>query len=176
MKASLLGLCIFLSVFAKAQNPLDALLPLEEGDRDGATIMTYDKGTLKVFRKGTNALICLADDPEKEGFHVACYHKDLEPLMARGRELRAMGKDNKEINSIREAEAKSGKLKMPETARTLYVLSGKDKESANLRWVVYVPWATAESTGLPTKPLVPGGPWIMFPGTYRAHIMITPVN
>ena len=53
-------------------------------------------------------------------------------------------------------------------------MSGNDKESASLRWVVYIPYATAESTGLPLKPLVSGGPWIMFPDTYRAHIMISP--
>lgn len=42
------------------------------------------------------------------------------------------------------------------------------------RSVVYIPWATAESTGLPLKPEAPGMPWIMDPGTHRAHIMITP--
>jgi hypothetical protein len=38
--------------------------------------------------------------------------------------------------------------------------------------VVYVPGATAESSGLspvPTKT----GPWIMYPGTPKAHIMIS---
>jgi len=40
--------------------------------------------------------------------------------------------------------------------------------------VVYIPWATAASTGLPIKPAAPGMPWIMDPGTHRAHIMITP--
>jgi len=43
-----------------------------------------------------------------------------------------------------------------------------------LRYVVYTPYATAESTGLPLDPPGPGGPWIMFPGTAGAHIMISP--
>ena len=47
-------------------------------------------------------------------------------------------------------------------------------ENAFLRWVVYTPWATAESTGLPPMPTGPGAPWLMFPGTAGAHIMITP--
>ena len=34
--------------------------------------------------------------------------------------------------------------------------------------------ATAETTGLPTKPHVKGMPWIMDPGTHRAHIMVGP--
>jgi hypothetical protein len=46
----------------------------------------------------------------------------------------------------------------------------------NYRYVVYIPWATAASTGLPIKPEAPGMPWIMDPGTHRAHIMIDPVK
>ena len=103
--------------------------------------------------------------------------------MTRGNELRAEGKSSGEIFDIREAEAKSGKLKMPEQPTTLHLLEGPDgkydsekKEvtGAYYRYVVYIPWATAESTGLPTKPMVKGGPWIMDPGTHRAHIMISP--
>ena len=72
---------------------------------------------------------------------------------------------------------------MPKQSSTLYVLSGsKDNYDAAtgalkngyLRYVVYIPFATAESTGLPLKPDVPGMPWIMDPGTHRAHIMINP--
>ena len=39
--------------------------------------------------------------------------------------------------------------------------------------VVYMPFATAESTGLSPKP-VQSGPWMMFPGTPKAHIMLVP--
>jgi hypothetical protein len=42
------------------------------------------------------------------------------------------------------------------------------------RSVIYIPYATPESTGLPAKPGAPGMPWIMNPGTHRAHIMIDP--
>ena len=37
--------------------------------------------------------------------------------------------------------------------------------------VVYTPYATAESTGLPTRP-GNGLPWLMYPGKPWAHIMI----
>ena len=43
-----------------------------------------------------------------------------------------------------------------------------------LRYVIYIPFATPESTGLPLAPSEPGMPWIMDPGTHRAHIMINP--
>jgi hypothetical protein len=42
-----------------------------------------------------------------------------------------------------------------------------------LRWVIYVPFATPESTGLSTK-ANGGGPWLMGGGTAGAHIMISP--
>ncbi|WP_040495131.1 hypothetical protein [Fulvivirga imtechensis] len=149
-----------------------------------ATVLGYDSsGKLVKLKEGTNEMICLADDPNKEGFSVACYHKDLEPFMARGRELYAQGKSHGEVFDIREKEAKAGTLIMPKNPATLHVLSGPDGKydpatgkvvNASLRYVVYIPFATAESTGLPIRPLVPGGPWIMDPGTHRAHIMISP--
>jgi len=43
-----------------------------------------------------------------------------------------------------------------------------------LRWVIYVPNATSATTGLPEQAAGPGQPWLMFPGTPGAHIMITP--
>ena len=45
---------------------------------------------------------------------------------------------------------------------------------AKYRYVVYVPFATQETTGLSLAPNAPGHPWLMFPGTAGAHIMISP--
>ncbi|MEM7658721.1 MAG: hypothetical protein AAF399_21535 [Bacteroidota bacterium] len=159
-----------------------AVLAMPEEDRANATLLGYAAdGTVVVMREGTNQMIGLADDPNKEGFNAAAYHEELEPFMTRGRALKAEGKTFEEIFDIREEEAKAGSLKMPEKPTTLYVLSGKEATydqasgeltGANLRWVVYTPWATAESSGLPLKPQLPGGPWLMDPGTHRAHIMI----
>lgn len=161
-----------------------AVMAAPEELRGGATVLGYDaSGKVVILREGTNDLVCLADDPDREGFGVACYHKDLEPFMARGRALRAEGKSGAEIFDMREAEVKAGTLKMPEQPTTLHLLEGNEGKyepttgevsGARYRYVVYIPYATPESTGLPLKPIVPGGPWIMDPGTHRAHIMITP--
>ena len=102
--------------------------------------------------------------------------------MARGRELRADGKDEKEIFEIREAEMKSGKLKITAGStlniyygpNTMYDPETSKVDGAQRRYVVYLPWATSETTGLPESPDAPDDPWIMNPGTHRAHIMITP--
>ncbi|UXX78220.1 hypothetical protein N7E81_12720 [Reichenbachiella carrageenanivorans] len=152
--------------------------------RADATVLGYnEKNEIIALRKGTNDLVCLANDPSIAGFKAVCYHSSLADFMTRGRELKAEGKNRKEIEEIRSKEAKAGTLNMPKQPATLHVLYGKEAkynsttglvENAQLRYVVYIPWATQESTGLPLKPMVPGGPWIMFPGTYNAHIMITP--
>jgi hypothetical protein len=161
-----------------------AVLAAPIDKRDEATVLGYNpQGELVVLRKGTNELICLASDPKITGLNVACYHKDLDPFMARGRELKKEGKTAKEIFDIREAEAKSGKLIMPDHPSNLQVYTAPqeayNKQTGEVtrgsyRYVVYIPWATAASTGLPTKQEVPGMPWLMDPGTHRAHIMITP--
>lgn len=152
--------------------------------REGAKVYGYtDKGEWTVLRAGTGEMVCLADDPKAEGFSASCYHKDLDAFMERGRELKNAGKSFKEIFDIREEEVKSGKLMMPKQPTTLYVYfapaDGYNAQTGevtkgNFRYVVYIPWATAESTGLPLKPEAPGMPWIMDPGTHRAHIMINP--
>jgi len=72
---------------------------------------------------------------------------------------------------------------MPKDGATLFVRTADAKDynpttgevnDSYLRYVVYIPWATAESTGLPLRPSGPAMPWIMDPGTHRAHIMINP--
>jgi hypothetical protein len=159
-----------------------ALLAAPEAQRDGAMVYGYStKGEFIVLRKGTNELVCLADDSKQKGINVSCYHKDLDPFMARGRELKAQAKTFQEIFDIREAEVKSGKLLMPKHPASLFVYTADEWDPATgvaknsyQRSVVYIAYATSETTGLPLKPSAPGMPWIMDPGTHRAHIMISP--
>lgn len=155
-----------------------------EERRAGATVLGYDQsGKLGTLRKGTNDLVCLADNPNDKSFSVACYHSDLEPFMARGREMLAQGvKDPAERDKLRWKEVEEKKLPMSREPRTLYVLvgSGFDAESGRvtdpyLRWVIYTPFATPETTGLSTKP-TDNAPWLMDEGTAGAHIMISPAR
>jgi hypothetical protein len=160
-----------------------ALQASPEDRRAAATVMGWDaKGAFVQLRPGTNDLICLADNPKVEGFSVACYHKDLEPFMARGRALTAEGVTDDDVrDSTRFKEIAAGSLKMPKEPRLLYVTTGKAYDAATnqiaegyTRWVIYVPFATGETTGLPVKPVPGGAPWLMNPGTGGAHIMINP--
>jgi hypothetical protein len=149
--------------------------------REGAAVLGFDaQGKRVVIREGKNELICLAADPAKATFEVDCYHKDLEPFMARGRELTSEKVTGAKRTEARFKEVEEGKLKLPKEPRTLYVLTGASFDPATSkvqneyrRWVIYVPYATAESTGLSTKSSE-SAPWLMGAGTAGAHIMINP--
>src|SRR5215203_83403 len=106
-----------------------AVLSAPANKRDSAAVYGYSSsGEWTMLRKGLNEMICLADDPNQPGFSVSCYHKDLEPFMQRGRELKKIKKSGEEIFNTRENEAKEGKLQMPKQPTSLFVYSAKDED------------------------------------------------
>ena len=166
-----------------AQQIAVAVLALPAEMRDSATVLGYrEAGRLVELRHGSNGMICLADDPAVPRFQVACYHESLEPFMARGRALRASGVTGDQVDSVRFREIREGTLVMPRTPAALYSLNGEPGswdpvtntvQNGRPLYVVYIAYATPESTGIPDKP-ARGQPWIMHPGTPKAHIMYTP--
>jgi len=170
---------------ARGLDPVGAtLLAAPPALREGATVLGRGgaprrSDVLTTLRPGDGPLVCLADDPGEDGFEVSCYHRDLDPFMALGRVLRAEGADRTRVMEARYAALEAGEIRMP-AAAALYTLSaprapGPDDPGppGDVRrlMVVYLPYATAESTGLPTAP-DGGEPWLMLPGTPWAHIMI----
>jgi hypothetical protein len=158
-----------------------AVTPLPEEMRAGAEVLGYTAlgKPLVVLRPGTNDMICLAPDPASASFHSACYHRAMEPFMARGRVLRASGVTGGQVDTVRFAEVKAGKLDVPKQPSMLYQIFGGVFDSATTKvhggaslFVTYIPFATPETTGLSARPTTTG-PWIMFPGTPKAHIMYT---
>ena len=157
-----------------------AVLPIPAEQRATARVLGYGAdGKLATLREG-KGMICLASDPKMERFHVACYHESLEPFMARGRALRAGGTKDPQVDSVRFREAKAGTLKLPNGPAALYSLTGGAFDSktgtapeARHLYVVYIPYASSATTGLPERPSG-SQPWLMFPGTPKAHIMFTP--
>ena len=159
-----------------------AVSPAPDEMKEEARVLGYnDDGELITLRKGSNQLICIADDPRQNNFHVACYHKGLEPFMQRGRELKDRGFSREKVDSIRFKEIEEGRLELPRQPMALYSLTGSAQsydykmgmvKNASPLYVIYVPYATEESTGLSKKPTSKGAPWIMEPGTPWAHIMV----
>jgi hypothetical protein len=158
-----------------------AVLPLPTELRSTASVLGYSSnGKFMTLREGSGSMTCLASDPQAAEFHVACYHKALEPFMARGRALRAAGVKGPAVDSTRFREVKAGTLKLPTGPSSLYSLTGGrfDPKTGSVRgaqalFVVYIPFATSATTGLSERPS-PGTPWIMYPGTPKAHVMFTP--
>jgi hypothetical protein len=166
----------------EAQQIAAAVLALPVEFRESARVLGYRSGNSKLvpLREGSGAFTCLAADPKEKDFHVACYHKSMEPFMARGRELRASGVTGEKVDTVRFAEVKSGKIVMPKQPASLYQLFGGTFDPATgtatgskALFVIYIPGATSATTGLSDKP-VQGSPWLMFPGTPKAHIMLSP--
>lgn len=160
-----------------------AVLAAPQSLRDQASVLGYggeprDDDPLTVLRQGTNGIVCLADDPASDGFHVACYHQSMDPFMALGRALRARGEDRDAVQQARQAAIEAGELEPPSAALwTLTAPADVDPgtgpgEDARRLTVVYVPYAEPGELGLPTRP-DGDTPWLMLPGTPWAHIMIS---
>jgi len=163
-----------------AQQIAAAVTPLPDELRVGAEVLGYVTiGKLVSLREGKNDMICIAPDPAQKIFHPACYHTSMEAFMARGRTLREQGVQGEQVDTIRFAEVKSGKLKMPTHPSMLYQIFGGtfDPETEKVTggswlYITYLPFATTATTGLTSRPSAKS-PWLMFPGTPKAHIMFS---
>lgn len=160
-----------------------AVSPLPQHLQSGARVLGYSPlGKLTTLRQGSNDMVCVADNPAGKRYHAACYHKSLEPFMARGRELRALKKSEEAIDSTRLRDVRMGRYSMPAKPAALYqYFASRDSidaatggvKGAQYLYVIYMPYATYKTTGITENPLE-GGPWIMNAGTPWAHLMIAP--
>lgn len=160
-----------------------AVLAAPESMRGGATVLGHggeprDGDPLTTLRRGDNGIVCLADDPQDDRFHVACYHESMDDYMALGRRLAAEGEGRDAILSARQAAIDAGELEPPSaalwslTAETEIDPAGGVPSDARRLSVIYVPYAGSDDLGLPTRPSG-DSPWLMLPGTPWAHIMIS---
>lgn len=165
----------------EAADPIaQAVLPLPESLRAGATVFTYDPatGARKVLREGNNVVECTPRNPQ-DGF-TWCYNKVTAPRRDLSARLRAEKKSDKEIQEAIAAATKAGTITSTPFGTMSYRLYGK-KDRIQLLWVLSVPGATPESIGVSEGSQRDealkgqGRPWLMLPGTPGAHIMI-PIN
>jgi len=155
----------------------EAVLPLPEDLRAGATVVIYDAetGARKVLRQGTNTLECEPRNPG-DGF-IRCYSNLMTPRHELEAKLRAQKKSDKEIQEGVAEAIKAGTLKVPPYGTMSYRLATKEATIKRL-WVMSVPYATPESIGVSTTSQRDaalkgqGLPWLMLAGTANAHVMI----
>jgi len=183
---ALVATCLSTNTVAAQGNADDqiarAVLAAPESLRDGVTVLGYGgearmDDPLTTLRAGSNDVICLADDPAAERFHVACYHESLDPFMRIGRQLRSEGADRAAIMDARFAALEAGTIQAPAAALWSMTATADIDPAADLPdgvrrlSVVYVPYAEASTLGLPTRP-DGDSPWLMLPSTPWAHVMI----
>ena len=167
------------SAQSKEDRIKEAVQPLPDDLKAGATVVTYDEktGDRVVLRAGTNYIEC--QPKAKDGF-VRCYNKVLSPRRDMEAKLRAQGKADADVTKEIQAAMKDGRLKPPPFGTVSYRYSD-DPGRIKLLWVISVPNATPEQLGISTESQRDaalkgnGKPWMMLPGTPGAHIMI-PIN
>lgn len=157
----------------KSAEIAEAVSPLPESLRAGATVLEYDAhGNSTVLRQGTNGIICSHDRPlPAMPFGVRCSTEVQERRHEMMEKLLAEGKTHEQAQAAVLSALESGKLPLPPAGTMMYAKTGKTAADAKVLWIMFLPNAKAESLGLPTKQ-ANGSPWMMFSGTPRAHVMI----
>ena len=148
----------------------EALLALPGPLKDKAAVVRFEEGRQVVLRRGTNGILCRADDPDKPGIDVWCYHESHDDYAKRWFELAATGMPGDKVNEQIVAEIEDQALAWPDLAVN-YNLRGPSLDTAMLLTVIYMPYATGESIGI-TEERQLDRPWLMYPGTAFAHVMI----
>lgn len=179
--AALLGVCASSPLFAQSTQELiaQAIRPLPEDLRAGATVFRYDPATGErvVLRQGNNHVECRPKD--EEGF-TRCTPTANASRSDLSEKLRAQGLSDDEVSAaLAEAERK-GEIN-PRIFGSLSYRLYDEPDRIQLLWIVSVPNATPEQLGMPTGAqrdnalAGKGTPWMMNPGTPGAHLMI-PIN
>jgi len=157
-----------------------AVLPLPEDLRAGATVARYDSktGQRQVLRQGTNSVECQPYDPETQ--FIRCYHASRAAELELRAKLASEGKSDEEIQAAVVAAVAAGTVAERPFGAIDYRLY-QDDDRIKYLWVLRLPNATSVDLGMPTgsqrdNALAGRGlPWMMREGTPAAHLMI-PIN
>jgi hypothetical protein len=153
-----------------AQRIEEATAALPEYLRTGASVAMADAdGSLRVLKTGSNGFKCRPDGPQP-GFKVACVEATVSGFFAAVRPIVAQATSKAERRKLIDAAIENGAIKIPTPGSRNYVFSGPDRQRAKLLLTIFLPGATAESTGLSTERS--NGTWLMCPGSPGAHIMV----
>ena len=156
-----------------------ALLPLPDNLKDGATVVSYDPetGARNVLREGTSVIECQTRNPET--MFIRCYHEQRGPEYDLRAKLGAQGLSNDEIGAQVEAARAAGTI--PPRPFALDYRVYEDADRIKYLWILRMPNTMSEDLGMPTgsqrdSSLAGQGlPWMMREGTPNAHLMI-PIN
>jgi hypothetical protein len=159
------------NLFAQSPDIDTPLVAAPANQREGATVIKWKPDfTYDTLKKGTNRLVCYdrSGQPGQQPFSLECTSIANLDRVAQNMKFEAMG-DKKQ--AMLDAAEKDGTRVKPEFGSVFYNLGGPDREHARAHMTVAVPFATAQSLGLPDNNKM-GGAWIMNAGTSTAHLMI----
>jgi hypothetical protein len=162
------------TLFAVAQTPASsssviagALVPLPEPLRAGATVVRLDANFQPIeLRKGTNGMVCIADNANDDRFDVRCYRDSFIQVVYRAFQLGYQVSGEK-----------------VEAYRCLGPIGGYDASRAVVNaqvecWQsIHFPFRTAAELGFPDERDIPASqqremPYVMSSGKYWSHVMI----
>ena len=152
-----------------------ALVAAPASLKDQATVIKWKKDfTYDTLRKGTNRLVCYdrSGFPLQQPFSVQCTSIGNLEREAQNLKAEASG-DRPKSEEMLNAMEKDGTRAKPEFGSMWYAVAGPDREHARpeSHITIAVPFATAQSSGLPDNPRQ-GGAWLMNADTMKAHIMV----
>lgn len=157
----------------------EAVRPLPEDLRAGATVYTYDDdGDRVVLRQGSNQVECTPKNPAT-GF-IRCNATSNSERMDYAAKLTAQGITGADQAAAMDQAVANGTIDELVYGSIRYRLYDGD-DNIKLLWIVQVPYAMPEDLGMPTDNQIPssiggqGTPWLMQIGTSSAHVMI-PIN
>lgn len=155
-----------------AQQIEEALSALPEALREDATVYGYDADNQLVqLREGRGDITCRADDPTVRSFIIECYPAALADYVDRSQALRKEGADTPARLKTLTAEVAAGAITIPAGA-VEYTRTGNSARLSENAVILFLPNATAESTGLSTLPSATY-PFLASPGTPIANVRIT---
>jgi hypothetical protein len=171
--AAVLVALLAASTGVSAQTPdVDTpLLAAPANMREGATVIKWKPDfTYDTLKKGTNRLVCYdrSGQPGQQPFSLECTSLANLDRVAQNMKFEALG-DKRQ--AAFDAAEKDGSRVKPEFGSVFYNLNGPEREKARAHTTVAVPFATAQTLGLPDNNKQ-GGVWIMNAGTSTAHLMI----
>ena len=153
-----------------AQRIEEATAALPDFLKAGASVVIIDSdGDKRVLRPGSNGFECRPDKPTP-GFRSACIEASVNGFFSTVRPIVAQASSTAERRILIDAAIEKGSIKPPTPGSRGYTLSGPDRQQAKLLLTIFLPGATAESTGLSTERS--DGTWLMCPGSPGAHIMV----
>lgn len=176
--AALAGILAAALAYADDAKIAQAVTPLPEDLKAGATVYDYDEdGNRIILRQGTNHVEC---KPRDDNGFTMCWPVSTAERRDYSERLSAEGLEGEELQAALRKAEEDGIVK-PFKAGTMLYRAYDNDDRIQLLWVVLLPGATAENLAMSLEsqrdPALAGmgRPWMMRESTPGAHLMI-PIN